>query len=356
LLLCDIERRGARRCATADDVTMGIPLSQAAIALAQRRKSYIGLDYSPAADDFGCMPGQPLAITFLCPFPDGCQECLNCGEVIGPDKRYANQDEACAITCTDQFGSYDSDREMFVPNKPPDLDDLIFCVQHARASTNADDTCSDYYFQDACSAEGAPPDPNFLDILDPRRAPESVEWRDLVGVTVQSSATIRRSAPSSMDFDAGAASVQTITRGDGYVEFDAEPQGRARACGLSAGAATDVSPDTDPSLNGIGFAIRLSVNSELIIHESGVQLNSGLNPEGHFGLFGEDDRVRVAVSDNFDGTADIAYYFLPAGCNGPSCPTVLLRTAGPAPYPFRVDASFRQFGGTLTNVRLVRIK
>lgn len=346
LLLCDIERRGTRRCATAQDVAMGIPLSQAAIALAQRRKSYIGLDYSPAAAEAGCAPGQPLAITFQCEFPDGCKECVNCGEVIGPGKEYSNQDLACAAKCTDQFGSYDSNT--FRPNKPPAFDDLIFCLQNARASTNADDTCSDYYFQSACTAAGAPPDPTFLDILDPRRAPEPVEWRDPQGVSVSLSGTLRRTAPSTMDFDAGAASVQTISRGDGYVEFAAQPQGRARACGLSVGAATDLNPDTDPTLTGIGFAIRLSVNNELFIHEGGMEM-------GPFGLFQQGDRVRVAVTDNFDGTADIAYYLVP-DCTGQSCATALLRAAGPAPYPFRVDASLRQVDGTLTNVRLVRIK
>jgi hypothetical protein len=296
-----------------------------------------------------------MAITFKCKVPDGCQTCLNCGEVIGPGKSYPTQDDACVARCLDDFGWYDEVGTLH-PNVPPHLGDLLFCGQHARASTKAADTCSDIYLQGACSVEGVPPNEEALDFIDPRRQPEAVQWRDPVGVQASGS-TITRTAPPSMEFDAGAASVQTISEADGYVEFRVSQLGRARALGLSVGAATDANPDADPTLAGIGFAIRLSVNDEIFIHESGWQVNSGLNPDGHFGLFAQDDRLRVAVSDNLNGTADIAYYIVPASCAGPTCPTgPPLRTAGPAPYPFRVDASIRHENGTLSSVRLVRLR
>jgi hypothetical protein len=125
----------------------------------------------------------------------------------------------------------------------------------------------------------------------------------------------------------------------------------ARAAGLSVGDGAD----GDPTLDGIGFAVRLSPAGDVFIHESGVEQVSG-NPNNVFATYASGDRIRVTFTDNFDGTTTIGYFLIPAACQGPLCQGMPLRTAGPASYPLRVDASLRTPGAVLDDVRVVRIK
>jgi len=151
-------------------------------------------------------------------------------------------------------------------------------------------------------------------------------------------------------FDSGAASLQTITHGDAYVEFTATETNKARVGGLASSAL----PDTDPGLDDISFGIRLSATGGVFVSESGTLVTgAGGTP---FSAYAPGDRLRVTVLDRLDGTADVRYALVPAGCAGASCETMTFRTAGPAPYPFRVDASLKEPGATLTDVRIVRIK
>ena len=92
--------------------------------------------------------------------------------------------------------------------------------------------------------------------MDPRKTPEAVIWTSLVGVGVSGadSNTLTRTAVATGDFDAGAASTQTITHGDGYVEFTATETNKGRMCGLSTGGP----PDADPTSGDMGFGINLN--------------------------------------------------------------------------------------------------
>jgi hypothetical protein len=146
--------------------------------------------------------------------------------------------------------------------------------------------------------------------------------------------------------------VQSITRGDGYVEFTATETNLARALGLSSGAG----PDTVYTIEGIDYAVRLGALGNIGIHELGVEVPPP-GPNG-FGVYGPGDRIRITVTDNLDGTANVAYYLIPAACSaGPSCTGTLLRSAPtPVSYPLRVDASLRNQFATLTRVKMVRIK
>jgi hypothetical protein len=223
-----------------------------------------------------------------------------------------------------------------------------FCADHARVSTNANGACANAAFQNACTDGGL----ENLDFLDPRRAEEPVVWRDFhLAEAVGTGNSLAKNGPGTSNFDAGAASEQSITEGDGYVEFTAENDNTARAAGLSVGDG----PDDDPTLDGIGFAVRLSPAGEAFIHESGVEQVSGIT-NNVFTTYVPGQRIRVTFTDNFDGTATIAYFLIGAGCKGSLCQGTPLRTAGPASYPLRVDASLRTPTAVLDDVRVVFIK
>jgi hypothetical protein len=328
-LFCDVESQEvARHCATPDEQTTGIPLNQAALALVNGQSSNIGLDFSPAAiAALGCSPGQPVAITFLSPFPAGISKCLNCGEVIGPV--YADVSAACVDVCRDLSGGADA-----------------FCADPAnvhRASTNAG-SC----FPGACTGNALP-----MTFVDPRRTPEPVSWTSLVGVATSGadSNTLTKTAATTGSFDAGAASSQLITHGDGYVEFTASETNTGRICGLSTGAS-----DGDATQTDIGFGINLNAAGGVRIFEHGVPLASppAPNPDTTFASYVSGNRLRVSFADNFDGTATITYWLFPPAC--PGCSGMMLHSVGGALYPFRVDATFNQPGGTLSDVRIVRIR
>lgn len=348
-IFCDIEKKsepgGHRRCANDTDLMVGTRLEHAAVALTTRQAdtshSNIGLDYrpgAPAESGLTCDPGVPVAIVYEGPFPEGYTGvCLNCTGATEAEVLLA-----CVDQCKDINGG-------FKGNNPPDV--VAFCenTDFVHTSTNAK-TC----FDDACAGATGVLLGNFVD---PRRTPEAVDWTDVVGVGVSGAFnnTLTRTAATTNPptFDAGAASTQLITRGsDGYVEFTATETTTARAGGLTSGVVPGT-PDSDPSLNDISFAIRLTIDGQILISE-----NSTLF--GPLAQYVTGDRMRVTVTDNLNGTANIAYFKIPAGFAGAQCPEqpcpAPLRTAGPAPYPFRVDASLRDQGATLTDVRIVRIK
>lgn len=352
VVFCDIEKPLGRHCAKQKDLDMGIPLSEAALALRKGEKSTVGLDYSPAA--LARCNGGPEAVTFECAFPDGCAVGMNCSQ-IGAGKKYDTENDVCQDRCADLFGAPLLNGEV-LPEVPPDPQVVSYCQARARTSTNFTAPCSDFFYIGACNAEGALL-PTFED---PRRHLEAVHWRHRVGVTTTGafSNTLVKTAPGTGTFDSGAASEQTIKRGDAFVEFTAVSIDTARALGVSVGEASPTSPDTDPTLAGIGFGIRLSPAGNLFIHESSDQEVPGPNPNGAFATYASGDRIRIALTDNntSPATATIRYVLVPAGCTGPQCNGTVLRTAGPARYPFRVDASLRTQGGQLDDVSMVRIK
>ena len=333
-IYCDIEApTPPRRCATQDDLDMGaIYLSEAALALVKGDTSFFVLDGSPAKRAL-CEGNMPELIEYASPFPKGTPKCVNCGGQVGPRLAFESEQAACVSKCVELFPGEDA-----------------FCAEHARVSTNANSACGNPAFQNACTDAGM----ESPDFEDPRKDTEPVMWRDL-SMFAQEAGTGNSlekplAAPGTGDFDEGAASEQSITKGDGYVEFTAVQTDTARAAGLSVGDG----PDNDPTLDGIGFAVRLSPAGDVFIHESGVEQVSG--PNNVFATYQSEDRIRVTFTDNFDGTATIGYFLIPAACKGPLCQGMPLRTAGPAAYPMRVDASLRTPGAILDDVRVVRIK
>jgi hypothetical protein len=363
-IFCDIEKKSEPpRCAdTPADVNGGIALTHAAVALTKSVTSHVGLDYSPAArDPLGCEDDEPVVITFEGDFPAGLPVCVNAPSVLppGPGNPYPDANAVCVARCKDFFGPVDMEGNV-IPTVPATPENVAFCEQHARVSTSFPVSGDLTDFFGACDPAGRLR-PEFETVgsgplgRDPRRHAEPVPWSDVsAGVAVSGGlylSTLTRTAVTTGQFDQGAASLQLITRGDGQVDFTVVETNTTRAYGLSSGMV----PDVNPSLADIDFAIMLEAGSNLRIYESGIPI---LAPNGTyvFATYFPGDRVRIKFLDNFDGTASIAYFLIPAACQGPLCEGPLLRFIGAAPYPLHVDASLLTQGATLSDVRLVRIK
>lgn len=345
-VFCDIENTDAgklRRCATEEDKAMGVRLAAAAVALNTGQSSEIGLDESPEAR--ARCGGEPEAVFFRGAFPEGLPVCLNCNVIGPPPAEFATPSAMCAVQCLDVSGQFDG--------APEDPAVRAICSQRSRASTNWQgiDRC----LLDACPT-GDMLSPAFAD---PRRLPEAVVWRDLIGASAAGN-SITKIAGAAGVFDAGGVSTQWIARGDAYVEFHASERNRSHIIGFTAipAACPSPCPDTDPGYTGIGFAISLNVDGRFYVIENGV-LAMGPDMNGSFGLYGVGERFRVSVHDNSDGTASVTYSRITGTCvPGSPCNEVvfLTRSGGPAQYPLRIDASFREPDATLADVRVVRIQ
>jgi hypothetical protein len=340
-VFCDIEQPPGRHCASDAEVAIGIPLSEAALALVTGLRSPVGLDDSPAAR---CgADNRPQAVPFLGQFPDGQAVCLNCS-VIGPAPQpYPDAGAVCFAMCKDLYASNGGTG-----------DAAAFCRDHARPSTNFfpdGGAC----FSGACRDSGTPT----TDFLDPRRFPEPVVWQDLIGVTF-ADGTLTRSTATPADpltFDAGAASSQVIKPGDGYLEFTASETDTSRLIGLATGAP----PDNNPNYQNIAAAIDLFKDGYLYLFENGAKVHGPVDDPAHLYAFRQyhtGERYRITVRDNFDGTAKVVYSFIAASClDGHPCADEPFYTSTfSAHYPLRVDSSFHEHGATLKNARIVRIR
>src|SRR5262249_32515404 len=192
---------------------------------------------------------------------------------------------------------------------------------------------------------------------------------DAGSTTCGSGGNLTRSAATTNppDFNAGGASDQIITHGDGWVEFEArETTPFSHVLGLrhtECNSCTDGDPsldDPDPGLTDISFGISLNADGNVYVIESdGVNLNV-------FGPFGQpyaaNERFRVHFDDNFDGTASISYWRVdetggPCITNAPCVEKLITTQTLPGPkFPLRIDVSFREKGAMVKDVTLVRIK
>lgn len=329
------------QCATPADEQAGISLTAAAVALAQGENNVIGLDYSP--DALNACGGSPRKILFFGTFPDGFAVCLNCGTQI--PTIYNDANDVCLAQCQDliQFGNDSFNSELETP--------LDYCKDNAKVATNfSKSTC----FDNACSDGGT----LLTDFDDPRRTPENVVWKDMIG-TADAGNDLTRTAPETgpdaSDYNAGAASGQFIESGDGWVEFSAAETDLGHVLGLSS--QTTGVPDTDPSLDDVHYGISLNLDGNVYVIESATFV-PGPEINNSYGPYTAGERYRVAFTDNHDGTASVSYYRVNGPCAlGTACNVTLLAThSGAAPYPLRVDATFRQQNATVTNVTLVRIQ
>jgi hypothetical protein len=329
-VMCNIEKPSGRHCASADEVATGIRLAAAAEALSTGQTSTIGIDDSPAA--LGRCNGTPEAVQFEGPFPQGSALCLNCAVVTASN----DVDELCVELC-----QMETDPDHFPATSAVRAD----CQSRAHAAT---DFGSVACLASACTDSFHP----IETFVDPMRSPEPVDWQNLIGVSVAGDVLVR-TAPTTNNFDAGAASSQAIPSGDAYVQFTAVEVNTSRLCGLSNGGP----PDTDPTFENISFAIDLFKDGHYYVFEQGTKI-AGPDLNGAFGAYVAGDTFRVHVKDNFDGTGTVRYSLLTASCtDGSVCPeTVFFNSTTKAQYPMRVDSSFREANGTLSHARLVRLQ
>jgi hypothetical protein len=330
-----------------DEVDAGISLAAAATALAEGQSGIFKLDFSPAVVS-GCGGFPKKTAFFEGNYPDGMTLCLNCGQQI--PMVFATPAKACIAKCKDLVGA----------TSDGVVDAAEYCNAHARVATNYGSSCDG--FEGACTNGGMPMSPD--DFFDPRRKQELVQWTDMFGTddvngTNNLFRNVMTTGPTEADFNAGAASVQTIISGDAWVEFHAGENDKSHVLSLreSCAKATDC-PDNDPTLDNIGFAISLNNDNNVYV----VEKKTGL-PLELFGPLGDPytpgERFRVRATDNHDGTATITYHRLDPGCKAgtPCTGTVIHTHTGTHPsYPLRVDATFREENGTLANVTIVRIK
>jgi len=340
-IMCDIEKfQGpTRRCATAQDLANGIRLEEAAVALVTGQRNNVGLDFSPTA--MGACGGQPQAIDFQGPFPDGFAVCLNCGAAI--PAFHADATAVCVAQCRDLITNAEG---------PAPPDPLAFCTANAHPSTNFPTSGC---FDNACSDGGT----LRSDFVDPRQTPEAVVWRDTIG-TSPAGNSLQRTALPTGTFDAGAVSTQWITHGTGFVEGEASENNKSHVIGLQniPGACAFPCADSAPGIMDIDFAISLNLDGRFYILEGGI-LVSGPDINGSFGTYTAGERFRIKVKDNFDGTAAVTYSRVNGPCvPGSPCPDtpIYAHVGPPAVYPVRVDTSFREQFATLANVNIVRIQ
>jgi RHS repeat-associated protein len=148
--------------------------------------------------------------------------------------------------------------------------------------------------------------------------PQDVIWTSAVGVSVSGNNLTKT---SSVGWNAGAVSTQSINSGDGYVEFTANANSANTIFGLSHG-------DTNQSYEEIDFALYPWTDGNLYIFENGA------NPAA-VGPYTAGDTLRVAIEGG------VVKYRK----NG-----TLLYTSTVAPtYPLLVDTTMHPSGSQITN-------
>jgi hypothetical protein len=332
-IMCDIPKvrnPAVGECADATDVGTGMPLTYAAIALAQNEKNSLALDFSP--DALTACSGFPKRIEFQGPFPDGLTVCLNCSTQI--PAKYVDANEACVAKCIDMTNV----GEFEAPGGAQ-----AFCEQNAKVSTNFDKhTC----FGGACTNGGTPD----LGFVDPRRTQEPVKWIDSLGDATAVDNSLSKLTGATGTFDSGAASNQLITHGDAWIEFSAQEINTSHVVGITL----DTGTDTEPGLADMLLALSLNYDGNVYVLENGATVVS--EP---IEAYTAGQRFRIRITDQHDGAAAIAFTKLVGVCMPATiCSEVQIATqTAPNPsYPLRISASFREPGATLSNVTLVRIQ
>jgi hypothetical protein len=148
---------------------------------------------------------------------------------------------------------------------------------------------------------------------------QNVVWTRVIGCSVSGN-TLTKTAESFWG-NAGASSTQTITAGDGYVQFVAAETNKERAAGLSIS-------DSDQNFTSIAFAVHLNTGGAFYVMESG-------QSRGYFGDYRSGDVFRVAIE-----SGRVKYYR-----NG-----TVFYTSGITPaYPLIADAALNGQGSTIGN-------
>src|SRR5439155_9409296 len=171
------------------------------------------------------------------------------------------------------------------------------------------------------SGDPSPPPPS---PPPPSGGAEAVLWTELVNVTAEGG-SLRKTAGCEGCEDAGAVSSQTITSGDGFVEFTASETTTIRVAGLSHG-------NTDTTSADIDFGVQLWPGGAAEVRENGLYRADTTYVSG--------DVFRVAVQSG------VVRY----SKNG-----VVFYTSTVAPtFPLLVDTSLWNLNATIGNAMIFR--
>jgi hypothetical protein len=152
----------------------------------------------------------------------------------------------------------------------------------------------------------------------------AVVWANRVNVTVDGE-TLRKTNGCEGCDDAGGTSQQTLSDGDGYVEFTVGETTTLWCAGLGH-------ENTDSTYADVDFGIRFNGAGGADVLEDGVYQSGGDT------TYAAGDVFRIAVVD-----AKVQYFR-----NG-----VLLRKSQKTPaFPLQLDVSLRSVGATVANARL----
>jgi PKD repeat protein len=151
----------------------------------------------------------------------------------------------------------------------------------------------------------------------------NVIWTNLQNVLAQGNTLIKILSSGGI-FDGGAASVQQILQGNGYVEFTAVETNTSRVCGLN-------NNDSTVDRDDIPFAINLTDAATVQIWEWG-------NWRGTFGSYASGDRFRISVD------AGVVRYW--------QNNRLLYRSANTPVFPLRVDTAMKTYGSAVTDAVL----
>lgn len=340
LIMCEIPKVWpGDDCATQEDLdnSVGTPSTSAAVLLNDGGTAETVFDWSDAA--LLACDGKPRKVQFHGTYPNGLEVCLNCDSQIGTGKVYKDANEACVAKCQDLVA---------LGEVEPPGSALEFCQARAQVSVNFNVKC----FEGFCDTGGMP-----LGKTDPRLEAEIVEFTDFQGTFMEDALTLKFDGPGDGTFSAGAASVQLITEGDAWVEFDAGETGKSHAVGVRTSCPKILDcPDDDGTLGDLPLVLNLNSNNAVIALENGATpLYTDPDP------YTVGEKYRIHVTDNHDGTANISFNRLPSPCTaGVTCNETVLYpgffdAALTAAYPLRVDVSFREGPATLQNVKVMRI-
>ena len=151
---------------------------------------------------------------------------------------------------------------------------------------------------------------------------QDVTWTNVSPTIQVTGNSIQKVSGTSSWYDAGAASSQMITAGDGYMEFTPGSTTTWRMCGL-------VNTDSSWYYADIEYAFFVGPSGGLQIYESG-------NLRGSFGTYAASDRLKVAVEGGV-----VKYYRN----------STLLYTSTVAPtYPLQVDTSLNTVNAAVYSV------
>lgn len=154
----------------------------------------------------------------------------------------------------------------------------------------------------------------------PPSGTQNIVWTNIVGASATGNTLTSSSAANGWG-TSGASSTQSISSGDGYMEFTATETNSHRMCGLSNG-------DTNQTYQDIDFAVYLAINGEIYIYESGAYV-------GYYGIYAAGDVFRVSIENG------VVKYRK----NG----SVFYSSTRTPTYPLLVDSSFFLPDATITN-------